>query len=130
MNVDLSSDELDRRRDRLHIMAEILQITLEGALKTQVMYKANLSFAQLNQYLSLLLNLKLLELKENSEKAIYKTTTKGMRFLEGYKQILELFKKTEETNGSNGNGSKNGNHSVFLVNRGNRVVCKETPQEN
>ena len=127
MNVDMNNNDLERRRDRLHIMAEILQVTLEGALKTQVMYKANLSFAQLNQYLSLLLDLDLLELKKSSERAVYKTTVKGMSFLESYKQIQELLKKTNETSSSNGNGSKNGNHSVFLVNRGSHVVCKEAP---
>jgi predicted transcriptional regulator len=123
----MNNNDLERRRDRLHIMAEILQVTLEGALKTQVMYKANLSFAQLNQYLSLLLDLDLLELKKSSERAVYKTTVKGMNFLESYKQIQELLKKTNETSSSNGNGSKNGNHSVFLVNRGSHVVCKEAP---
>ena len=127
MNVDINNNDLERRRDRLHIIAEILQVTLEGALKTQVMYKANLSFAQLNQYLSLLLDLDLLELKKSSERAVYKTTVKGMSFLESYEQILELLKKTNETSSSNGNGSKNGNHSVFLVNRGSHVVCKEAP---
>ena len=127
MNVDMNSNDLERRRDRIYIMAEILQVTLEGALKTQVMYKANLSFAQLNQYLSLLLDLDLLELKKSSERTVYKTTTKGMHFLESCKQIQELLKKTNETISSNGNGSKNGNHSVFLVNRGSHVVCKEAP---
>jgi predicted transcriptional regulator len=127
MNVDVISNDLERRRDRLSIMAEILGVTLEGALKTQVMYRANLSFAQLNQYLSLLLDLNLIELKKSSEKAVYKTTTKGIRFLESYQQIQELLKKTNETNGSNGNGSKNGTHSVFLVNRGGHIVCKEAP---
>jgi len=103
-------------------MAEILKIALEGTLKTQVMYKANLSFTQLNHYLHLLLDLKLLELKENTEKAIYKTTVKGMHFLETYKQIQELLDKKTENN-----GSKNGNPSVFLVKRGNQVICRESP---
>jgi predicted transcriptional regulator len=93
MNVDISSNELEGRRDRLNIMAGILEATLEGALKTHVMFKANLSFAQLNQYLSLLLDLNLLELKESNERVVYKTATKGMRFLEGYKQIQELLKE-------------------------------------
>jgi len=127
MNVEIRSNDLERRRDRLYIMAEILEVTLEGALKTQVMYKANLSFAQLQQYLSLLLDLKLLELTENNKKSLYKTTIKGMRFLESYKQIQELLEKTNEINGYNGNGSKNGNHSVFLVNRGSNVICKGAP---
>jgi predicted transcriptional regulator len=127
MNVNIRNNDLEKRRDRLYIMAEILEVTLEGALKTQVMYKANLSFAQLQQYLSLLLDLNLLELTESNKKALYKTTIKGMRFLESYKQIQELLEKTNEINGSNGNGLKNGNHSVFLVNRGSHVICKGAP---
>jgi len=103
-------------------MAEILEVALEGTLKTQVMYRANLSFAQLNHYLRLLLDLNLLELKENTEKAIYKTTNKGMRFLDSYKQIRDLLKKTSESN-----GTKGGVHSVFLVKRGNHVICRESP---
>jgi len=39
-----------KRRDRLHIIAKILQTAKDGALKTPIMYKANLSFAQLNEY--------------------------------------------------------------------------------
>ena len=42
-----------KRRDRLYIIAEILEIAREGTLKTQVMYRANLSFTQLNDYLGL-----------------------------------------------------------------------------
>ncbi len=126
MNPDLNNNEQDRRRDRLYIMAEILEVSLEGALKTQVMYKANLSFAQLNHYLHLLMELKLLELKESSERMVYKTTLKGARFLESYKQILDLLKK-KETDGSSDCNPKNGNHSVFLVNRGSHVVCREAP---
>jgi len=108
-----------RRRDRLYIMAEILEITLEGALKTQVMYKANLSFAQLNEYLRLLLDLKLLELTGNTQRDIYKTTSKGVRYLESYRKIRNLLKKEEES----GN-PRNGNSSVFLVKRGSQVICK------
>ena len=39
-----------------HIMADIMEIAREGALKTQIMYKANLSFTQLNNYIAFLLD--------------------------------------------------------------------------
>jgi len=109
-----------RRRDRLYIMAEILEITLEGALKTQVMYKANLSFAQLNEYLRLLLDLKLLELTGDTQRDTYKTTSKGIRYLESYRKIRNLLKKEEESSSN----PRNGNSSVFLVKRGSQVICK------
>jgi predicted transcriptional regulator len=83
----------NKRRDRLHIIAEILTITKEGSLKTQIMYKANLSFAQLNEYLNFLTKIELLcSLKENS-KNIYKITNKGQKYLEKYKDISEILGK-------------------------------------
>lgn len=111
-----------RRRDRLYIMAEILEITMEGVLKTQVMYRANLSFAQLNEYLHLLLDLKLLELTGDNEKNIYKTTPKGVRYLESYRKIRELLKKEEDS--GEAHNPRNGNSSVLLVKRGSQVICK------
>jgi len=77
-----------RGRDRLYIIAEILNIASDGALKTQIMYKANLSFAQLNDYLSLLLEMKLLESIVLNEKTMYKTTPKGLEYLQSYLEIL------------------------------------------
>ena len=85
-----------KRRDRLYIMAEILNVAKEGVLKTQIMYKANLSFAQLNDYLTLLLELKLLKAIAQNKKTTYKTTKKGIKFLENYKEIIQLLKKDDE----------------------------------
>ena len=91
-----------KRRDRLFIMAEILKIAREGALKTQIMYRANLSFAQVNEYLSLLSDLNLLETAKQTEKTLYKTTDKGLRYLQSYREIRELLKR----GGGSGNSSK------------------------
>jgi len=96
-------------------MAEILEIAREGCLKTQIMYRANLSFAQLNEYLSLLLGLNLLETVKKTEKTMYKTTDKGLRYLQSYREIRELL-----TNGK-GNNLKDAN-SLHLVKRGTRVM--------
>ena len=104
-----------RRRDRLSIIAEILDKAREGVLKTRIMYKANLSFAQINEYLSLILDLDLLEVVKNPEKIIYKTTNRGLQYLQGYKEIRELL-----TNGKQ-NNLKDVN-SLHLVKRGTRVV--------
>lgn len=85
-----------KRRDRLHIMAEVLGVTIDGALKTQIMYKANLSFAQLNEYLSLLLGLGLLKTKKQGQKTIYKTTNKGIRYLRSYEELKTILGKEEQ----------------------------------
>jgi len=110
-----------KRRDRLYIVAEILEVALDGALKTQLMYRANLSFAQLNEYLKLLLDLKLLETMENIQKTAYKTTPKGMRYLQSFREIQDLLKK------EGNNEPKNGNSGVFLVKRGSQVICSKGP---
>jgi len=86
-----------KRRDRLYIIAEILEIAKDGTLKTQIMYKANLSFSQLNEYLNFLVNLNLLESKQINGKTIYKTTDKGFKYLDSYKEILQLLKNTKNS---------------------------------
>ena len=80
----------NKRRDRLFIMAEMLTIAKDGCLKTQIMYRANLSFAQLNEYLSFLSKMDLLKVQKENNKNIYRTTTKGERYLEKYKDIADI----------------------------------------
>jgi len=71
-----------KRRDRLYIIAEILVIAKDGSLKTQIMYRANLSFAQLNEYLNFLLKRELIKVNTENRKTLYKTTSKGVKYLE------------------------------------------------
>jgi predicted transcriptional regulator len=87
-----------KRRDRLHIIAEILEISKNGSLKTQIMYRANLSFAQLNEYLHLLLDIELLKESEENGKTLYKVTRKGDKYLQNYYKIKELLEKNDELN--------------------------------
>jgi len=90
-----------KRRDRLFIIAEILEITKEGSLKTQVMYRANLSFTQLNNYLNFMLKINLLEKIMRNEKEIYRATEKGTKFLQRYREMAELLKTENENNKEN-----------------------------
>ena len=108
-------ENMRKRRDRLYIIAEILEVAGEGALKTQIMYKANLSFAQLNEYLSFLLETDLLKIISDEEKNIYKTTRKGIRYLQSYKEIRDLLKKEREHNVEN-------ESSPCWVKRGSQIV--------
>ena len=86
-----------KRRDRLYIIAEIFEIAKDGTLKTQITYKANLSFSQLNEYLNLLVKLNLLESKQINGRVIYRTTDKGFKYLDSYKEILQLLKNTKNS---------------------------------
>ncbi|MCW3994175.1 MAG: hypothetical protein NWE85_06410 [Candidatus Bathyarchaeota archaeon] len=81
-----------KRRDKLFIISEILEIAKDGVLKTQIMYRANLSFTQLNDYLGFMLETHLLEKIRQNGKHIYKSTEKGLDFLERYHQIAELLR--------------------------------------
>jgi predicted transcriptional regulator len=85
-----------KRRDKLFIMSEILEIAKGGVLKTQIMYRANLSFTQLNDYLGFMLEIHLLEKIRRNDKDIYRSTEKGIDFLERYRQIAELLKNEDD----------------------------------
>jgi predicted transcriptional regulator len=84
-----------KRRDRLFILAEILKIAKGGSLKTQIMYRANLSFAQLNEYLNFLTKMEFLEIQNENRKDNYVTTSKGDRYLEKYTDLANLLGEIE-----------------------------------
>jgi predicted transcriptional regulator len=75
-------------RSRTEIVAMILEAANGGATKTKIMYKAFLSYAQLREYLSVLIENTLLEYLEGSQ--TYKTTEKGLNFLKMHNEIGEL----------------------------------------
>jgi predicted transcriptional regulator len=77
-------------------MAEILKIAKEGSLKTQIMYRANLSFAQLNEYLSFLTKMDLLKSQNDNKRNIYMITKKGEKYLDKYREISYLLGKADE----------------------------------
>jgi predicted transcriptional regulator len=75
-------------RSRTEIVSMILEAANGGATKTKIMYKAFLSYAQLKEYLSVLIENNLIEYLEGSQ--IYKTTEKGFNFLKMHNEIGEL----------------------------------------
>jgi len=85
-----------KRRDKLYIISEILEIAKDGALKTQIMYRANLSFTQLNDYLGFMLEIHLLEKIRQNGKSIYRSTEKGIDFLQRYHRIAELLRNEND----------------------------------
>jgi predicted transcriptional regulator len=75
-------------RSRTEIVSMILEAANGGATKTRIMYKAFLSYAQLREYLSVLIENNLLEYLEGSQ--TYKTTEKGLNLLKVHNEIGEL----------------------------------------
>ena len=75
-------------RSRTEIVSMILEAANGTATKTRIMYKAFLSYAQLKEYVSVLIENNLLEYLEGSQ--TYKTTEKGFNFLKMHNEIGEL----------------------------------------
>src|SRR5213594_1410440 len=75
-------------RSRTEIVSMILEAANGGATKTRIMYKAFLSYAQLREYLAVLIENNLLEDLEGIQG--YTTTEKGLNLLRMHNEIGEL----------------------------------------
>ena len=79
-------------RSRTEIVAMILEAANGGATKTKIMYKAFLSYGQLKEYLSVLIENNLIEYIDGTHK--FKTTEKGLNYLKMHNEIGELLLTT------------------------------------
>ncbi len=75
-------------RSRTDLVASILDAANGGATKTRIMYKAYLSYTQLKEYLSMLMENGLLAYEE--AELTYRTTEKGLRFMKAYDQMGQM----------------------------------------
>jgi len=76
------------KRTNLEITAEILNFCKKPQTKTHVMYNTNLSWQMTQKYLSQLQSRGLLEIHHSVTK--YAATQKGLKFVEKWKELLEL----------------------------------------
>jgi predicted transcriptional regulator len=81
-----------RNRGGIDIMAKILHAANEksGAGRSKIMYRAFLGYAQLKKYLPALTERGLLSYDKDTQ--TFKTTQKGLRFLDTYNQIYDAIK--------------------------------------
>ena len=88
-------ENVTKRRDRHEIIVEILRTAKSGKIKTHIMYKAKLSYAQINEYLPLLIGKGFIELftmkRRKVHRKLYRTTEKGMELLENFRSIAKLW---------------------------------------
>jgi predicted transcriptional regulator len=75
-------------RGRTEILGNILDAANGGATKTKIMYKAFLSYDQLKEYLSVLIENNLIEYLDGTR--TFKTTEKGLNFLKMHNELGEL----------------------------------------
>ena len=83
-------------RTRIEILASILNVSHNGALKTHIMYKANLSHRQLEKYLGFLLEQGMVAkvTDEYYDATTYQITEKGIEFLRDYERLAAHLKAT------------------------------------
>ncbi|MGZ5549014.1 MAG: winged helix-turn-helix domain-containing protein [Nitrososphaeraceae archaeon] len=80
-------------RSRTEIVAMILDAANEGGeTKTKIMYFAFLSYNQVKEYLSILIENNLIEYLDGTHK--FKTTEKGLNYLKMHNEIGELLQQT------------------------------------
>ena len=75
-------------RSRTEIVSLILHSANGGATKTKIMYSAFLSYNQLKEYLTVLIQNNLLEYLEGTR--TFKTTEKGLNVLKMHMEMAEL----------------------------------------
>ena len=86
---------LTNRRSSIEVIADMLRLGEAG--KTEIMYSANMSYAQLQKYLKLLLELKLIDRVMVGNPVItYRITKKGLRLLRSIDSILEVLEIKRE----------------------------------
>ena len=83
-------------RSRTEIVGSILEAANGGVSKTKIMYIAFLSFGQLKEYLSILIENNLIEYLEGAQ--TYKTTEKGLNLLKIHNEMAEMLKTTSIKN--------------------------------
>jgi predicted transcriptional regulator len=80
-----------RYRSRTNIISEILDAANGGsAIKTKIMHRAYLSFRQMKEYARVLTENNLLNYDAYTQ--TFKTTKKGLRFLDTYNQMDGMIK--------------------------------------
>ena len=84
---------LGKNRDRLSIVAAILDAARLGASKTRIMFRANLSFKLLEKYLDISMRAGFVQVDEYK----YTLTGKGEEFLKQYTQLHERYYSAKKT---------------------------------
>ncbi len=89
---------MNKNRDSLEIVVDMLYIALVKVKKTKIMKEANLNYTQLEKYLEVLLTGGLIQ---DDGDSYYLITQKGRTFIETYAEYQERFdriiKEAEET---------------------------------
>ena len=84
---------MDKKRTRLEIIRDILLVVKNQngkAKPTHILYKSNLSYSMMEEYLAELLSKQFVEEKRMGKGKNYLITSKGLKFLEEYNKIVDF----------------------------------------
>jgi predicted transcriptional regulator len=84
----MTSKYIHRYRNRIDIIAQLLDAASSPTTKTKMMYKALLSYEQLKEYLVMLSENDLIAYNKTSGR--FSTTNKGYEFIKRYEDLMKL----------------------------------------
>ena len=84
----MMSTYVHRYRNRIDIIAQLLDAASNPTTKTKMMYKAMLSYEQLKEYLVMLTENELIAYDNPSRR--FTTTNKGYQFVKRYEELNNL----------------------------------------
>ncbi len=86
---------MERRRSSIEVIADMLRLGEAG--KTEIMYSANMSYFQLQKYLTFLLQLGLInKVTVGNPVVTYRVTRKGLRLLRNIDNITHMLESGEK----------------------------------
>ncbi|HKG72317.1 MAG TPA: winged helix-turn-helix domain-containing protein [Nitrososphaeraceae archaeon] len=86
----MTSKYIHRYRNRIDIIAQLLDAASSPTTKTRMMYKAMLSYEQLKEYLLMLTENDLIGYDKPSQR--FTATDKGFQFLNTYEDLSKLIR--------------------------------------
>jgi len=113
----MDGKEVTQKKNRIHsqIVSEILDRCAEPQTKTSIMYRSNLSYNMLTNYLLELQNAGLIE-STLSSKAKYVRSVKGQKYLKKYLELQEIADLSTHY------PSENTNLYIFEILRKNSII--------
>ena len=82
---------VNQRRSDVEIIAEMLRIGENGAVKTKIMYNANMSYSQMKKYLRFLINQGYLDsVRAGNPSVMYQATDRGLNLLKSIDGFIEI----------------------------------------
>ena len=86
----------NHRRSNIEIIADMLRVGESGAGKTEIMYSVNMSYAQIQKYLSFLISHDFIDrVTVGNPSVTYQVTEKGISLLKSIDTVLEVLELRE-----------------------------------